>query len=132
MDQRRPAERDGGIVIQTEHLGGIDSNSGAAAAMPAHVRRLEIDEVGNHGEGVVQLSADEDTVGLGLEREHGVPWLGLAQPIEPATPMRDEQVGQRRVVGGVAAVTSGLQRVIGREQAADRLHVVAQVHDPHR
>ena len=46
--------------------------------------------------------------------------------------MRDEHVGESRVVGAVAAIASGLQSMVGREQAPDRLHVMAEVHDAHR
>ena len=45
--------------------------------------------------------------------------------------MLDEEVGEHRVVGAVAAVAGGLDRAVGREDARDRLHVVAEVDDAH-
>ena len=45
--------------------------------------------------------------------------------------MLDEEVGEHRVVGAVAAVAGGLDRAIRREDARDRLHVVAEVDDAH-
>ena len=54
------------------------------------------------------------------------------EPLEPAGAVLDEEVGERRVVGAVATVAGGLDGALGREEAADRLHVVAQVHDAHR
>src|SRR3954452_14853772 len=71
-------------------------------------------------------------MGLRLGGEHGIPGLDLPQAIEPGAPMREEQVGKGRVVGAVAAIASGVDGVLGREEAADRLHVVAEVHDAHR
>ena len=76
--------------------------------------------------------AGQHAVRLGLEGEHGVPRLDLAEPLEPAAPVLDEQVGERRVVRAVAAIAGRLDGVVRREQAADRLHVVAEVHDAHR
>ena len=76
--------------------------------------------------------AGQHAVRFGLEGEHGVPRLGLAELLEPAASVLDEQVGERRVVGAVAAIAGGLDGVVRREQAADRLHVVAEVHDAHR
>ena len=70
--------------------------------------------------------------GSGSSGEHGVPRLGLAEPIEPGASVRDEQVGERRVVRAVAAIASGVEGVLRREEAPDRLHVVAEVHDAHR
>ena len=49
-----------------------------------------------------------------------------------ARSVRDEQVGERRVVRAVAAIASGVEGMLRREEAADRLHVVAEVHDAHR
>ena len=46
--------------------------------------------------------------------------------------MLGEQIGERRVIGAVAPVDGELERTVGREQPTDRLHVVAQVHHPHR
>ena len=46
--------------------------------------------------------------------------------------MREEQVDERRVVRAVAAVLRRGERVIGREDARDRLHVLAQMHHAHR
>ena len=132
MHERRAAERGDGFLGEPEHPGGVGRELRAATAVPAHVRRLEVDEVGGDGQGVVELLAGQHAVRLGLEGEHGVPRLDLAELIEPAASMRDEQVGERRVVRAVAAIAGGLEGVVRREQAADRLHVVAEVHDAHR
>ena len=111
MHERGAAERRDGFLVEPEHPGGVGGELRAAAAVPAHVRRLEVDEVGGDGERVVELVAVEHAVRLGLEGEHGVPRLGLAEPVEPAASVRDEQVGERRVVGAVAAIARGLERV---------------------
>ena len=55
-----------------------------------------------------------------------------AEPLEPVASMLEEQVGQRRVVRLAAALARGLEGAVRREEAADRLHVVAEVHDAHR
>ena len=132
MHERRAAERGDVLLGEPEHPGGVGREVGAATAVPAHVRRLEVDEVGDDGQGVVELGAGQHAVGLGLGGEHGVPRLGLAEPIEPGASVRDEQVGERRVVRAVAAIASGVEGMLRREEAADRLHVVAEVHDAHR
>ena len=59
-------------------------------------------------ERVVELVARQHAARLGLEGEHGVPRLDLAEPLEPLASVLDEQVGERRVVGAVAAVAGGL------------------------
>ena len=100
--------------------------------MTARERRLEIDEVGGHDQCRIERFAFEHAVRLGLERQHGVPRLGRAKPVKPFTGVREEHVDQRRIVGAIAAVTGGLDRAIGREDAGDRFHVLAQVHDAHR
>ena len=59
-------------------MGGIGGELRAPTAVPAHVRRLEVDEVGRDGQCVVQLLAGQQVVGFGLEGKHGVPWLDPA------------------------------------------------------
>ena len=100
--------------------------------MPAHVRGLQVDEVGRDQQGVVEIVALEQAAGLRLEGEHGVPWLELGQSLEPLAPVLDEEIGERRVVSAITAITRGLDGLLRREQAADRLHVMADVHDAHR
>ena len=70
------------------------ASSRAATAVPAHVRRLEVDEVGDDGEGVVELVAVQHAVGLGLEGEHGVPRLGLARA-DRTSRVRARRTGRR-------------------------------------
>jgi hypothetical protein len=51
------AERGDVLLGESEHPGGVSREVGAATAVPAHVRQLEIDEVGDDGQGVVELGA---------------------------------------------------------------------------
>src|SRR6185295_1223949 len=67
-----------------------------------------------------------------LEVEHAVPRLHLGKLLDPAASMRDEQVGECRVVSSVATIAGGFERLLRREEAANRLHVVAQMNDAHR
>ena len=53
------------------------------------------------------------------------------EPVEPVASMREEEVGHRRVVGLVAALARGFEGALGREEATERLHVVAHMDDPH-
>ena len=117
---------------EPEHAGGIRRELCAPAAVPAPVRRLEIDEVGGHLERVVERLALQRAPGLGLEREDGVPRLGLVEPLEPGGAVLEEEVGEHRVVGLVPTIAGRGDGSLGREETADRLHVVAQVDDSHR
>ena len=132
VHERRAAHRGDVVIGEPQHTGGIGRELGAATAVPAHVRRLEVDEVGGDSQGVVEFLAGQHAARLGLESEDGVPRVGLGELIEPGASVLDEQVGERRVVRAVASIPGGLDRVVRREQAADRLHVVAQVHHAHR
>ena len=71
-------ERGRVLFGKPEYAGGIRRELCTPAAVPAPVRRLEIDEVGRHLERVVERLAFKRAPGLGLEREDGVPRLGLA------------------------------------------------------
>jgi hypothetical protein len=132
VHEGRPAERGGGFLWEPEHPGGAGAELRAATAVPAHVRRLQVDEVSRDRQGVVEGLAVQHAAGFGLEGQDGIPRLGLAEPIEPAASVRDEQIGESRVVRAVAAIAGGVEGVARREEAADRLHVMAEVHDPHR
>ena len=82
---------------------------------------------------VVEIVPLQRAVGLGLEREHRVPRLDPGQRGRTTPPRAShEEVRQRRVVGPAAAVADDLERLVGREEPAVRLHVVAEVHDAHR
>jgi hypothetical protein len=45
--------------------------------------------------------------------------------------MGDEQIGQRGVVGAIAAIAGGIDRSGRREEAGDGLHVLTEVDDAH-
>ena len=86
VHERRPAERGDVLLGEAEHPGRVGRELGAATAVPAHVRRLEVDEVGDDGQGVVELVAGQHAAGFGLGGQHGVPRLGLASRSNQAPP----------------------------------------------
>ncbi len=120
------------LIIEPEDAAGVDHELRAAATVTAHVRRLEVDEVCDDGQRVVERAARQDAMGLRLEGEHGVPRLHVRQVVEPLATVDDEQVGEHRVVRARAPVARRVEGVVRREQSADRLHVMAEVHDAHR
>ena len=132
MHERRAVQRRDVLFAESEQPGSVGGQGGASTAVPAHVRRLEVDEVSDDGQRGVEVVAVQHAMGFGLEREHGVPRLGLAQAIEPFASVGDEQVGERGVVRAVAAIASGVEGVLRREETPDRLHVVAEMDDAHR
>ena len=131
MHERRPTQCGDGWLGQAEHPSGVGGELRAATAVPDHVRRLEVNEVRRDLEGVVEILAVEHATGLGLERQHGVPRLRRREPIEPVPTMGDEQIGKLRIVCEVATVARSIDSMVGREDASDRLHVVAQVNHAH-
>jgi hypothetical protein len=131
VHERCPAQRRDRLLGLPEDAGPGGRQLRAAATVPAHVRRFHVDEVGGEGQRPVERLLVEHPVGLGLEGQDGVPRLQPAEPVEPRAAVLDEQVRERRIVGPVAAIMSGLQGALGREEAADRLHVVAEMHDAH-
>jgi hypothetical protein len=64
-----------------------------------HVRRFQVNEVCRHRERIVEFSALQGAVRFRLEVEHGIPWLHFLQPVEPAAPVRSEQVRELRISG---------------------------------
>ena len=104
MHERGPAEPRDLAFVEAEYACRVCGEGRTATAVPDHVRRLEVDEIGGDCERVVDRVSLEQAARLGLEGEHGIPGLGRAEPFEPVEPVLDEQVGERRVVGAVAAV----------------------------
>jgi hypothetical protein len=82
-------------------------------------------------EGIVEFGAVQSTVRPRLKVEHGVPRLHLVEPVEPALPVHQEQVGKLRVIGTAATLTRSVERVGWGEEAANRFHIVAEVYDAH-
>src|SRR5207249_4593577 len=99
VHERRSARRGRVLVGKPEYAGGMRCELCTPAAVPAPVRRLEIDEVGRHLERVVERLALQVASGLRLEREDGVPRLGLAEPLEPGGAVLEEEIGEHGVVG---------------------------------
>ena len=100
---------------------GEPSTRAASAAAPArrlcrHVRRLEIDEVGGDGQGVVELLPGEHRCGSGSSastESHG----SILELLEPVATVGDEHIGQRRVVRLVAAIAAAGARARWRTAA---------------
>ena len=90
----RSAKRGRVLFGKPEDAGGIRRELCAAAAMPAPVRRLEIDEVGCHLERMVESLARQHAPGLGLERQDGIPRLRLVESLEPGGAVLEEEVGE--------------------------------------
>jgi len=76
-----------------------------------HVRGLQVDEVRRNREGVVELGSAQGTVRFRLEVEHGIPRVHLGEPLEPRLATRGEEIGQRRIIGAVAAFAGGVERL---------------------
>lgn len=110
MEQRGPSDRGDLGVAGTEQAGGVGGELRAAPAVPDPVRRLQVDEVGRHREGLVEFGALQDPVGFRFPVEHGVPRVHLAERVEPRPPVGREEVGELRVVRPVTPVASGLER----------------------
>jgi len=55
--------------------------------VPAHVRRLQIDEVGRERERPIERLAVQQPPRLRLEGEDGVPGLDRAELVEPLAPV---------------------------------------------
>ena len=93
VHERRPAQLGGRLFREPEHPRGVGGELRAPAAVTAHVRRLQVDEVGRDHQGAVESLALQHAARLGLEGEHRVPRLGLAEPLEPGQAVLDEHVG---------------------------------------
>ena len=104
VHERRAAQRGDDVVGEPQDAGGVGGELRATAAVPAHVRRLQVDEVGRDDQGLVERLAVEHPARLGLERQHRVPRVELAEPGEPVATVRGEQVGEHRVVRAVTAL----------------------------
>jgi hypothetical protein len=124
--QQRPVGVEAGVPC------GVVDQIRAPPAESGHVRRLEVDEVGNHGQRIVEGLAGQQAAGGRLEIEHRIPGVQLGQPPQPPRPMGGEKAGQRGVVGAAAPVHDGGQGIGRGHPPRDRLHVMADVHHPHR
>ena len=65
VHERGAPDRGDGLFGQSEHAGGVGRELRAATAVPAHVRRLQVDEVCGDGQCVVELLPDSMRCGSG-------------------------------------------------------------------
>ena len=127
MGQRSPSRSPHVVLARSQDLGGVRGELGAASAVARPIRRLQIDEVGHHRQGLVERSTVQGTQRLRFPIEHRVPGIGLGELGEPDVPMRHEQLGEVGIIGASAALAGGVECRFGRGPACDRLHVMAQV-----
>jgi len=76
----------------------------AAPAEPGQVGRLEVDEVGDHGQCLVEGLAGQEAARGRLEVEDGVPGVQFGQALQPPRTVDGEEVGERGIVGAVTPV----------------------------
>ena len=99
---------------------------------PRHVRRLEIDEVRRHGRGRRRAPRRPGCGGARARARGPRPTGPAGEPIEPVA-RHARRTGRR--ASDRRCGRDALERPRARarrEEAADRLHVVAEVHDTHR
>ena len=110
------AERVRVLLGEPEDTGRPRCELRTSAAVTAPVGRLEIDEVGGHLQRAVERRTLQCASWLGFEREHGVPGLGRAEPLEPGVAVLEEEVGDLRVVRALPAVAGGPDGLLGERR----------------